>query len=209
VRQTVGFDLDMTLIDSRPGIAAAYRELVTRTGVSIDVDLVVSRLGPPLEHEMANWFPAEEIPRVIQIYRDLYPAYAITPTIALPGAEEAIQAVRDAGADVIVVTAKRADLARLHLAHLGLDVADVIGLVWSGGKARPLREYGAVCFIGDHVADMTAAREAGIVGVGVTTGPCDAAELGAAGAEVVLPTLLSFPQLLLSGGGLAGIGVGR
>ncbi|NUV50253.1 HAD family hydrolase, partial [Streptomyces sp. CAI-78] len=44
----VGFDLDMTLIDSRPGIGAAYRVLAAETGVPIDVDLVVSRLGPPL-----------------------------------------------------------------------------------------------------------------------------------------------------------------
>ena len=33
---TVGFDLDMTLIDSRPGIAATYQELSARTGVAID-----------------------------------------------------------------------------------------------------------------------------------------------------------------------------
>ncbi|CAO0837165.1 hypothetical protein SMICM17S_05890 [Streptomyces microflavus] len=40
---TVGFDLDMTLIDSRPGIAAAYRALSAETGVRIDDALVVSR----------------------------------------------------------------------------------------------------------------------------------------------------------------------
>lgn len=43
---TVGFDLDMTLIDSRPGIKAAYEALVAETGTPIDTDLVVSRLGP-------------------------------------------------------------------------------------------------------------------------------------------------------------------
>ena len=33
---TVGFDLDMTLIDSRPGIHACYVALAERTGTSID-----------------------------------------------------------------------------------------------------------------------------------------------------------------------------
>jgi phosphoglycolate phosphatase len=33
---TVGFDLDMTLIDSRPGIKAAYDRLSAETGVYID-----------------------------------------------------------------------------------------------------------------------------------------------------------------------------
>jgi phosphoglycolate phosphatase len=32
----VGFDLDMTLIDSRAGIAAAYRALTARTGVHVE-----------------------------------------------------------------------------------------------------------------------------------------------------------------------------
>ena len=36
----VGFDLDMTLIDSRPGIAATYRALTAKTGVHVDADLV-------------------------------------------------------------------------------------------------------------------------------------------------------------------------
>src|SRR5690606_39588096 len=56
---TVGFDLDMTLIDSRPGIRACYLALAERTGTYIDADLAVTRLGPPLAEELVNWFPAE------------------------------------------------------------------------------------------------------------------------------------------------------
>ncbi|MCZ9344745.1 HAD family hydrolase, partial [Streptomyces sp. TRM76130] len=49
ISPTVGFDLDMTLIDSRPGIHACYVELSARTGTHVDADLAVTRLGPPLE----------------------------------------------------------------------------------------------------------------------------------------------------------------
>ena len=56
----VGFDLDMTLLDTRPGIAETYRALIASTGVPIDVDLVINRLGPALEDELANWFPPAE-----------------------------------------------------------------------------------------------------------------------------------------------------
>lgn len=41
----VGFDLDMTLIDSRPGIGAVWDLLAAETGVPIDTDLVVSLPG--------------------------------------------------------------------------------------------------------------------------------------------------------------------
>jgi len=196
---TVGFDLDMTLIDSRPGIAATYRQLAGDTGVHIDADLAVTRLGPPLEHEIAHWFPAEEIPAAVARYRALYPHHAIAPTTALPGAAEALDAVRAAGGRVLVLTAKKADLAELHLRHLGLVADELRGLAWAEGKAAALREYGALAYVGDHVADMAAARSAGVLAIGVTTGPCDADELVTAGAQVVLRDLRDFPAVLKRG----------
>jgi phosphoglycolate phosphatase len=192
----VGFDLDMTLVDSRPGIAATYRELVRETGVPIDVELVVSRLGPPLELELANWYPLDDVAAAAGIYRERYPDFAIAPSPALPGAAAAIDAVRQRSGRVVVVTAKKSELARLHLDHLGLSVDALYGLAWADGKADALREAGAGVYVGDHVADIRAARSAGAVPVGVPTGGCPAEELAGAGAHVVLPDLRAFPAWL-------------
>lgn len=192
----VGFDLDMTLIDSRPGIAAAFRELSARTGVPIDTDLVVSRLGPPLRTEMRVWFPEPAVEGAVTAYRALYPDYAIAPAVPLPGAREALVAVRALGFRVVVVTSKLGRLAELHLEHLGMVVDEVAGDVFAEGKAAALERFGAGWFVGDHLGDMVAARTAGIPGVGVTTGPCDAGELRTAGASYVLPDLTGLPALL-------------
>ncbi|MBQ1022090.1 HAD hydrolase-like protein [Micromonospora sp. D93] len=193
---TVGFDLDMTLVDSRPGIAATYRALTARTGVPVDADLAVSRLGPPLRTEIAHWFPLDQVESAVQVYRELYPAYAITPTLLLPGAREAIDAIRARGGRVLVVTSKIGRLARLHLDHLGLTVDELAGDLFAEQKATALREHGATHYVGDHVADMVAAAAAGVPGIGVATGPCSADELRAAGAEVVLNELTEFPAAL-------------
>ncbi|WP_433266196.1 HAD family hydrolase [Micromonospora vinacea] len=193
---TVGFDLDMTLVDSRPGIAAAYRALTARTGVPVDAELAVSRLGPPLRTEIAHWFPPEQVESAVRVYRELYPAYAITPTLLLPGAREAIDAIRARGGRVLVVTSKIGRLARLHLDHLGLAVDELAGDLFAEQKATALREHGATHYVGDHVADMVAAATAGVPGIGVATGPCSSDELRAAGAEVVLDELTEFPAAL-------------
>ncbi|MFJ5561478.1 HAD family hydrolase [Streptomyces sp. NPDC093250] len=190
----VGFDLDMTLIDSRPGIRECYRALAERTGTYIDADLAVSRLGPPLGEELANWFPAERVDEVVELYREMYPEYAITPTPAMPGAREAISAVREAGGRAIVVTAKYEPSAKLHLAHLGIEPDAVIGGLWAEQKALALREHEAAVYVGDHVGDVRGARAAGALSVAVTGGPCDAAELREAGADVVLADLTEFPR---------------
>ncbi|SCF13548.1 phosphoglycolate phosphatase [Micromonospora matsumotoense] len=192
----VGFDLDMTLIDSRPGIAAAYRALTARTGVPVDAELAVSRLGPPLRTELAHWFPAERVEEAVTLYRELYPAYAITPSVPMPGAREAVDAVHAHGGRVMVVTSKIGRLARLHLDHLGLAVDELAGDLFAEEKATSLREHGAALYVGDHVADMVAAGAAGIPGVAVATGPCPADDLRAAGAQVVLDDLTGFPAAL-------------
>jgi phosphoglycolate phosphatase len=192
----VGFDLDMTLVDSRPGIAAAFRRLAELDGVPIDVEAAIGRLGPPLEDELSHWYPPDEVAGAVARYRALYPTYAVEPSPALPGGAEAFAAVREAGGRVIVVTAKKTELAWLHLRHLDLIPAEVYGLAWLDGKARALREAGASAFVGDHIADMASARAAEVLAVGVVTGPCSRAELAEAGADVVLDDLRGFPPWL-------------
>lgn len=192
----VGFDLDMTLIDSRPGIHAAYVELAARTGAHIDADLAVTRLGPPLAEELAYWFPETEIPAMADLYRELYPRFAVPPTLPMPGAREAVAAVRAAGGRAVVVTAKHEGNAKLHLEHLEIGPDAVIGELWAEGKAEALRTHGASAYVGDHVGDVRGARTAGVTSVAVATGPCSADELRAEGADVVLPDLTAFPEWL-------------
>ncbi|MFJ2771834.1 HAD family hydrolase [Streptomyces sp. NPDC087300] len=193
---TVGFDLDMTLIDSRPGIRAAYLALSAETGTYIDADLAITRLGPPLEEELRNWFPEDEIQEAADRYREIYVTHAIEPSLAMPGAREAVAAVHAHGGRAIVVTAKHEPNAKLHLTHLGIEADAVIGWLWAEAKAEALREHGAAVYVGDHTGDVRGARTAGALSVAVATGPCDAAELRAAGADVVLAGLTEFPAWL-------------
>jgi phosphoglycolate phosphatase len=97
---------------------------------------------------------------------------------------------------VVVVTSKLARLARLHLDALGMAVDELTGDLFAEGKAAALVEHGVHWYVGDHVADMVAARTAAVPGIGVATGPCPAEELREAGASVVIPDLRGFPALL-------------
>jgi phosphoglycolate phosphatase len=193
---TVGFDLDMTLIDSRPGIHATYLALSAETGVHVDADQAITRLGPPLEEELALWFPADRLAAVGDRYREMYPTFAIAPTPAMPGAREAVTAVQELGGRAVVVTAKHRPNAELHLAHLGIAPDALVGGLWAEAKAAALREHGAAVYVGDHTGDVRGARAAGALSVAVPTGPCDEEELRTAGADVVLADLTAFPGWL-------------
>jgi uncharacterized protein len=192
----VGFDLDMTLIDSRPGIQAVWDLLVAETGVPIDTDVVVSRLGPPLAWEMANWFPPDQIEPMVARYREHYPAHAVSPSLPLAGVAESLAAVRALRGRTMVVSAKYTPSVKLHLEHLGLDVDEPVGDLHGAEKGVALRQHGATIFVGDHTADIDGAHAAGAVAVGVATGPFTADELRAYGADVVLNDLTEFPAWL-------------
>lgn len=194
---TVGFDLDMTLIDARPGVAAAVDQVGVEFDVPLDGTDFASRLGPPLLDMFRDAGMDDAIiPALIDRYRALYPTVVITTTVALPGAEQAMAAVRDLGGRIVVVTGKYEPNARLHVEALGWQVDHLKGDLWSAAKGAVLREQGAAIYVGDHVGDMRGALEADAVAVAVTTGPCDRQELVDAGAEVVLTSLEQFPAWL-------------
>ncbi|MFI6500141.1 HAD family hydrolase [Nonomuraea typhae] len=189
---SVGFDLDMTLADTRSGIAAVYDELSRLLDVEIDSRAVVSRLGPPLELELANWLPEEEIPAAVTLFRKIYPELAVPATTAMDGAHDAIAAVRRGGGRVIVVTGKNVHDARRTVSWLGLEVDEVVGSVFGAAKGSALASFGAAAYVGDHVADIEAARAGGAFSVTVATGPYTVGELRDHGADVALGDLTEF-----------------
>jgi phosphoglycolate phosphatase len=189
----VGFDLDMTLINSRPAILAAFAELARETGTPIDPDAVDRRLGVKLEDELAFWFPPEQLAATAGIYRRHYLRLAEPMTTVLPGAHEALAAVRAAGQRAVIVTAKHQVSAEPSLRAAGLVADELFTMVHGPEKAAVLRRLGAVAYVGDTPPDMAAAVQAGARAVGVTTGSFTGEALADAGAEVVLDSLVGFP----------------
>ncbi|WP_156371178.1 HAD family hydrolase [Nocardia arizonensis] len=197
---TVGFDLDMTLIDTRPGVARLITMAAAEFGIHLDEDEVAMRLGPRTAELLAeSGAPAEVIPTLVARYRALYPSI-IAEVAPMAGAAAALEAVRRRGGQVVVVTGKHQPHAQLHIDTLGWKIDRLVGGLWSTNKAEALRTHGVSIFVGDHAGDMVGARAAEVIAVGVVTGPCDAGQLWDAGADVVLADLLEFPRWLAIAG---------
>jgi phosphoglycolate phosphatase-like HAD superfamily hydrolase len=192
----VGFDLDMTLIDTTPGFGAVLTALGDELGVEFPVAEMTSRLGPPLDLMLTPHLAEEAIGPAVDRFRALYPDHAIRSVDLLLGAHEAIAAVRRHGGRIVVVTGKFTPNARLHLDHLALDVDVLEGTVWGIGKAEVLRREGATIYVGDHIHDVEGALAAGATSVSVLTGGCTREELLDAGTDVVLDDLRDFPSWL-------------
>jgi phosphoglycolate phosphatase len=190
----VGFDLDLTLIDSRSAIMQSWRAVSAETGVPIDLADVDKRMGIKLEDETAFWFPPGEQSAAADCYRRHYVRLAPALTTLLPGAAQALAAVRAAGERAVIITAKHPVSVQPSLAAVRLEADEVFTHVHGPEKSVVLASLGAAVYVGDSPPDMAAARQAGAAAVGVTTGSFSAAELRQAGAEVTLASLGDFPS---------------
>src|SRR5829696_5332370 len=198
MRPVVGFDLDLTLVDSADGIVATFVETARRLETYVDPEAVRALIGVPLEATCEALLPPHLVADGVRTYRELYPMLGVPGTTLLPGAAEAVSAVNHHGGRAVVVSAKIEPAVLAVLDHVGLEVDDAVGSLFAEAKGLALREHGASAHVGDHPADMLGARAAGAVAVGVTTGSHDAAALRGAGADVVLADLRTLGSVVVA-----------
>jgi phosphoglycolate phosphatase len=190
----VGFDLDMTLVDSADAIVDAMAHTFAAYGVAVDEPAVRATVGLPLDRVFPGYIPDVPYEVALELYRARYLSHGLAMQSLLPGAREALELVTADGFDVVVVSAKKDTHVRAVLETVGLDafVGHVVGERFAETKADALRDAGALVYVGDHVGDVVGARSAGAVAVAVATGPTSAADLAAAGADVVLDDLTGW-----------------
>lgn len=190
------FDWDGTLLDSMGRTLATYRELFHGFGIefseedfrrqySPDWRRMYERVHLPREH----WEVADR--RWMEIYE--------TETAGLiPGAREAVERLRGLGHRLALVTAGHRGRVELELKVNGL--AGVFDATVYGNEvphqkpdpapvvltARYLHvAAGEIALVGDTVEDMTMARQAGALPIGVLTGPSTSRKLRSSGARWV------------------------
>jgi uncharacterized protein len=192
----VGFDLDMTLVDSSEGILATLQRTLSERGLDVPRDRLWRSMGLPLELILAPYVSEADLPAAVARYRELYPTLGVPRTVPLPGAAEALAAVRAMHGRVVVVSAKFEPAVHAVLDQVGMSADVVVGELFAAEKGRALAEHGVGVYVGDHPGDVAGGLAAGAVAIGVATGPHDATALRDAGAQLVLSSLQELPVWL-------------
>ena len=214
--QVILFDLDGTLIDSAPDIAAAVNRLLGEDGhEALSLDEVRSMIGNGVKKLVERAYVArhaaleggaleETTDRMMAIYGD----HLTVETVLLPGAAEILAAYHKARVKLGVVTNKPEAFTRTILAHFGLsEIIDVVVGGDTGPERKPapdmlnhaLEQVGLTAsrtlMVGDSPADIGAARAAFMASVvvrgGYTNVPVE--ELG---ADIVIDSLEELPAAI-------------
>jgi len=204
------FDLDGTLVDTFPGIASAYRHVLSQLGLDdMDDDDLKPLIGPPIQEGLREHLGLNDdrLEEGIRIFREHYRANGLFRFAKYSGVEEMLLALRDQEFDLYIATSKLRTMAIDVIAHAGwTDLFNVVGGAEPDGTRHLKRDViewtltqvtgGArvVAMVGDRAADIVGGREFGLRGIGVTWGYGSVGELDQAGATVTVDS----PSALLS-----------
>ncbi|MHA7879905.1 MAG: HAD family hydrolase [Saccharospirillum sp.] len=203
------WDLDGTLVDSRPVIALAMNQTRVACGLpEKSLEELRPYIGPSVHDTFAHFLQTDDsaqIAEVIAHYRARYQA-ALDQSPVYPGMVEVLQQLRDSGCQQWVATAKYQPFARELLGVTGLapyfveaygsgdngehsHKADLLGFVLAEEGLAPAQTL----MIGDTRYDMAAARTHDLTAIGVDWGYGLRAELREAGAH----RIVDFPEELM------------
>ncbi len=178
--RAVLFDLDGTLLDTIELIVASYRH-TARTCLGRDMDEadILARLGEPLVVTMRD-LSAGRVDELIAVYRQFNLAEHDRLVKLVPGVPDTLQALRNRGLRLAVVSSKIRHTVEkgLNLFRLATFFDVVIGLEDCpahkpdpGPLLEALHRLGvepaSAVMVGDSLADILAARAAGVRSVAV------------------------------------------
>ncbi len=177
--RTLILDLDGTLVDSVPDLAAALNRLMAGRGLaSFGRAEVTAMVGDGAAALLARAFAARGVAQdgpALEVFLGDYTAHTAVETRAFPGVETGLAQLAADGWRLAVCTNKPEAAARALLAALGLDrfFASV-----GGGDSYPVRKpdpahllatlaaaggvVGGAVMTGDHHNDVAAAAGAGV-----------------------------------------------
>jgi phosphoglycolate phosphatase len=209
-------DLDGTIIDSEPGVQEALRHaLVTGFGIAPTTAELEEFMGPPLSEVLPRVYaltdPADER-RFFELYCEAYFHGTEYEFDVYPGMLELIRDVTDAGAMVVLATAKPQESAERILARAGVAdrFAFVAGSASDGTRqdktaviAHAFAQVAAdgsthrVVMVGDRALDAVAAAAHGIESIVVAWGYAPPGELDDCGATHRVSSVDALRALLL------------
>ena len=210
------FDLDGTLVDSAPDIAAATNELLATRGLSpLSLPEIKAMIGDGVRKLIERAFAASgnplsgiELDKANEAMKPIYLRHVTGLATLMPGVREALVHFHKAGMAMGVVTNKPQVAAREVLLHFGLT--EFFGVIVGGDAVshqkpapdglllaldRLRAEPGNALMVGDSVADAGAARAAGVAVV-LVHGGYTQVPLEEIGADLVCDSMLYLPAAL-------------
>lgn len=166
---TIGFDLDMTLIDTSSAIVYSVDKALNEIGYNSPSNLIESSIGLPMLETLESLLKNPEKARnVYERYQEIYFSDGFRLGTLLPGVEKTLKLLNQDGHKIVIVTAKRERLALRQLSFCNIPYDILKAGCFGKMKSKAMLEYSVEAYVGDHLEDFKAAKDAGVFFVGVS-----------------------------------------
>src|SRR5690349_2899327 len=120
---TIFFDLDGTLTDSAEGIINSVSYALAKFGIEAQAEELRPFVGPPLHHSFMTHYGFDEATarRAVGYYREYFAERGMFENAIYEGVPQLLQALREAGRALAIVTTKPAFFAEQIVRHFALD----------------------------------------------------------------------------------------
>jgi phosphoglycolate phosphatase len=202
------FDLDGTISDPAVGIGRSLNHALEHFGhPSIAEDEVSRFIGPPLDQEFRAFVGDVAQGHIVELvakYRERYADIGLFENVVYPGVPDVIRELDAAGLAIGLCTSKPVRFAEriLHFFGLRQHFCFVSGGDIGISKTAQLRSLcreGLVdaswSMIGDRAVDIVAARENGLLSIGVLWGHGSREELRAASPRFLIESPYRLVEL--------------
>lgn len=199
MKQSVFFDLDGTLTNSRTGIINCIKYALTQIGAPVPPPSRLEKcIGIPLRDVFVDLVGSQNkdlVEKAVELYRERFEEDGMFENAVYPGIVDLLRGIRQRRWRAYVVTSKSEFYAKPVVSHFALDefFVRVYGSELDGTRAGKgeliryvLEQESISCsdavMVGDRYSDVAGALSNGLVAIGVTYGYGSREELLEAGA---------------------------
>lgn len=207
------FDLDGTLIDSKPGIVECIRYALDHESVSYTNEILDKMIGPPFRVSMHDFLGQDEksIEKLISLYRGEYEKYGWKHCEVFCGVKEMLHELKAAGKRLAVATSKPIKFTNMIVKGFDLEkYFDVVGGASSDASKEAkcdvindvlsrlcVTDKSKVLMVGDRMYDIDGAHICGIDVCAVLYGYGDREEFEKHDAEYIVKNPSDVVSLVL------------
>jgi len=199
------FDLDGTLIDSKPGIVNSLRQALLCFEINPDTMDLNKFIGPPLMNTLVDTLGMDhqKAGAILKKYREYYGKTGVYDNSLYDGVEEMLVRLKADGHTLYIATAKPLPYTNIVLEHF--NILQYFTYVAASDLDRTfdtkqriiedvlnrcnITDLNSAVMIGDTKHDIIAAKAVGIDAIGVLYGYGDYEELAAAGADFIVKSI--------------------
>lgn len=203
--KTILFDLDGTLIDSKPGILTSIRKTLDHYQVPYTEEVINKMIGPPFRVSMRELLGIEDtslVEELILYYRKHYQAGDWRDCRIYDGVVEMLTTLREKGYTLGIATSKPLQYTTIIMEELALDrffhhIGGATGDSTSELKKDVIRgtltalgvsDLDSVLMVGDRLYDIEGANAVGVDSMGILWGYGNKDEHQQHGATYIVST---------------------